>query len=68
VGVTVPNRRFEMMPRTILIHLNVELTEDDPRDAADIAVNIEEMLAASLLRHVLDDATVEIALAEEVGV
>jgi len=50
--------------RTILIHLNAELTDDDRRTADDVAERISRALDAVLLPS--ERATISIALAEEV--
>ncbi len=58
--------RPKLGPRTILVHLNVQLPSDDPREAKEIAEYVESALMVGLEGGPQGSLDVEVALAEEV--
>lgn len=54
------------MSRTILVHLNIEVPDDDRRSAEQIGANVEAALNISSDEPSRREENVEVALAEEI--
>jgi hypothetical protein len=54
------------MPRTILIHLNVEAPDDDPRTFVEIEEAVKGALEVGSDDPSLDGLTIEVTMAEEI--
>jgi len=56
------------MPREILIHMNVEVPEDDKRSAEEISQAIQGALEVGSDNEILEGISWQIPLAEDIGV
>lgn len=55
------------MTRTILIHLNVEVPDEDTRDYKDIVSDVEGAIEVGSDPEHVGHMTVDVALAEEIA-